>query len=255
MPTLELKPNCRKSRLQSAATTHFNGRWLLNRSLIRLAAVTLLQACLAQTGQATNTNAVIPYKTMDDLCQMADGVDQTKLIVRVFVSSRNKAVQSSDIGITIQSATKGMIPVQIGTNGQVLNFPHEKELRRENPSLIANQPKGTLNLSLRAQLAIPDELTFRYRRLGDGVAEANKTIKAQAGMLSLFAPKAEGVTFFFPEASGGKAKVEIMLAAGKKEYTADQRGQVKLKLEKAILTENPEVKVSEKPQLVMPDME
>jgi hypothetical protein len=36
---------------------------------------------------------------------------------------------------------------------------------------------------------LPEELTFRYARLGDGVAEANRMIKVQAGMMSLFAPK------------------------------------------------------------------
>lgn len=210
---------------------------------------------MIQPGCAASTNAVIPYKKMDDLCQFADGVDQTKLMVRVFVSSKNKAVHPSDISLAIQSAAKGTIPVPVSTNGQILNFPHQKELRRENPPIIANQPKGTLNLSIGGGLAIPDDLTFRYRRLGDAVAEANKAIKAQAGMLSLLAPKAQGVIFFFPKTSAGKAKVEIAPAAGRRAYTADENGQIKLKLEKTLLAENPEVKASEKPQLIMPDME
>jgi hypothetical protein len=227
----------------------------MNRILTRLAALAIFQACLIRPGCAADTNAVIPYKMVDDLCQMADGVDQTKLVVQVFVSSKNNAVHPSDISLAIQSAAKGTIPVQVRTDGQLLNFPHQKELRRENPSVIANQPKGTLNLSLNVRLAIPDDPTFYYSRLGDGVAEANKAIKAQAGMLSLLAPKAQGVIFFFPKSGAGKAKVEIASVAGRKEYTADQNGQIKLKLEKKLLAENPEVKVSEKLQAIIPDVE
>jgi RNA polymerase sigma factor (sigma-70 family) len=204
---------------------------------------------------AAGTNAVLPYKTMDDVCQAADSVDQTKLLARVFVTSKNTAVHPTDISLMIQSAVKGPIPVQIGTNGQVLNFPHERELHRENPPVVANQPKGTLNLSLAIQLETPEGLTFGCRRLGDGIAEANKLIIAQAGVLSPFAPKAQGVVFFFPKSSAGKAKIEIAPASGRREYTADANGRIKLKLDKALLAEDPEIKLSEKPQQVVPDIE
>jgi len=227
----------------------------MNRILSRLAALAIVQAFIIQPACAADTNAVIPYKSLDELCQMIAAVDPAKLDVRVFVSSQNKAVRPPDISLTIQSASKGRIPVPVGTNGQVLKFPHEKELRRENPSIIANQPKGTLSLLISMRLPQSDELTFRYKRLGNGVAELNKAIKAQAGLLSFLAPKAEGVIFFFPKASAGKAKVEIASTSRKLAYTADAQGHVKLKMDKALLLENPEVRVSEKPQSIVPDME
>jgi hypothetical protein len=219
------------------------------------AVLAFVLSCAMPPSCAADTNAVIPYKTLDEIFRPITEVDPTKLEIHVFVSSSSKAVHPSDISLTIQSATKGMIPVLLGTNGQVLKFPDETNLRRENPPVIANQPKGTVRLVVTLQIPPSDELTFRYDRLGDGVAEINKSIKAQAGlMLSLFAPKAQGVVFFFPEASAGKAKVEIASAAGKREYTADKHGQIKLKLEKALLAENPEVIVSEKPASIVPDM-
>jgi hypothetical protein len=219
------------------------------------AVLAVVLSCAIQPGYAADTNAVIPYKALDEIFQPITKVDPTRLEIHVFVSSSNKAVHPSDISLTIQSATKGMIPVLLGTNGQVLKFPVEKDLRRENPPVIVNQPKGTVRLGVAIQLPPSDELTFRYSRLGDGVAEINKSIKAQAGMvLSLLAPKVEGVVFLFPKAGAGKAKIEIASAAGKREYTADMHGQIKLKLEKALLAENPEVKVSEKPEHIVPDM-
>jgi RNA polymerase sigma factor (sigma-70 family) len=220
---------------------------------------TTLVAQHHQPGYAAGTNAVIPYKTMDDVCQMAASVDSTKILAQVTVSAR-RTVHPADISLTIQSATKGPIAVQIGTNGEVLNFPHEKELRRENPPIIANQPKGTVGLSISAQLPIPEDLTFRYHRLGDWATEPGKIIKTQAGILSRLglsprsAPKPQGVIFFFPKTSAGKAKVEIAAASGRKEYTADRSGRIILKLEKTLLAEDPEVTLSEKPQQILPDM-
>src|SRR5689334_6457578 len=120
--------------------------------LSRLTATVL--ACLAGPliTHADNTNAVIPYKAMDDLCQIARGADQSKLMVHVFVASTNKTVRAPDLALTIQSASQGKIPVQISTNGQIIDFPHRQELVHENPSIVANQPKGTLNLFIGYQI-------------------------------------------------------------------------------------------------------
>jgi hypothetical protein len=220
-----------------------------------LTMLVIFQECVAQQGCAAETNAVIPYQELDEIFQPIAGVDPAKLEIHVFVSSINKAVQSSNITLTIQSASKGKIPVLLDTDGLVLKFPDEKDLRHENPPVVSNQPKGTLRLWVAVQIPPSDELTFRYQRLGDGVAEMNKSIKTQAGLLlSLLAPKVQGVVFLFPKASAGKAKVEIAAAAGRREYTADKNGVIKLKLDKTLLTENPEVKISEKPRHIVPDM-
>lgn len=228
----------------------------MKQSGLWLAVLAVILSCATQPGHAADTNAAIPYKDLDEMFQPIATVDPAKLEIHVFVSSTNKAVRPSDISLTIHSASKGLIPVRLGTNGQVINFPLEKVLRRENPLVVANQPAGTIELWVTIQIPPSDELTFRYRRLADGVAEINKSIKAQAGLvLSLLAPKVQGVVFLFPKASAGKAKVEIQSAAGTKEYTAGKYGRIKLKLEKALLAENPEVRVSEKPEHIVPDME
>lgn len=201
------------------------------------------------------TNAVIPYKKVDAIFRPIAAINPAKLEVQVFVASTNKAVQAADIRMTIQSAAKGMIRLQVATNGQILNFPLQEELLRENPAIIVNQPKGTVHLNVSMQIPMPDGLNFPYQRLGDGVAEMNKTVKAEAGWaLALLVPKVEGVAFYFPIADAGKAAVEIESAKGKQKYTADTNGVVKLKLDKGLLAENPEVKLSEKPRLIEPDM-
>jgi len=219
----------------------------------RLIAAVLICFGIASTTRAETTNAVIPYKAMDDLCQIAKSADQSKLMVQVFIASTNKAVRPADILLTIQSPSQGKISVPVSTNGQIIDFPHRRELVQENPSIIANQPKGTLNLFIGYQIPL-EGLSFRYARLGHATAEANKMIKSQAGMMSMLAPKARGVVFMFPKKSSEPAKVTILTAAGRKEFVADQDGRVKLKLEESLLSENPEVQMSEKPDVVLPDM-
>jgi hypothetical protein len=223
--------------------------------LIRLAALTAIQFGIASPVLAEATNAVIPYKAMDQFWRMAAGVDATKLDFRLFVFSKSNNVPAPAITLMIHSPAKGLIPVPLGTNGQVLHFPDQKELRRENPSIVSNQPKGSLNLVVSLQFPLPDALAFRYARLGEGVAEVNRLIKSQAGLPSLLAPKAQGVIFIFRKADAGKAKVAVAASAGQQEFTADKHGQVKLKLEKSLLSENPQVELSEKPQAMVPDIE
>jgi hypothetical protein len=63
------------------------------------------------------------------------------------------------------------------------------------------------------------------------------------------------VIFIFPETSAGKAKVTINAAAGRKEFIANEKGGIKLELEKSLLSENPEVQLSERPQVVLPHIE
>ncbi|HEX5220593.1 MAG TPA: hypothetical protein VFZ59_13565 [Verrucomicrobiae bacterium] len=218
------------------------------------AAVALIGLITTAVTHAATTNAVIPYKAMDDLWQIASSADQSKLMVRVFVASTNKTVRPADIVLTIQSASAGKIPVQLSTNGQIIDFPHRTELVRENPSIVANQPRGTLNLFIGYKIPV-EGLSFPYSRLGHAAAEANKMIKSQAGMTAMLAAKAQGVVFVFPRKSSEPAKVTILAVAGRREFIADKDGRVKLKLEESLLSENPEVQLSEKPDVVLPDMD
>ena len=190
-----------------------------------------------------------------DMFRPIAGVDPAKLQIHLFISSTNKAIPPADITLAIHSTVRGWIPISMNTNGRVLAFPMDKDLRRENPPIMANLPKGALRVAIAIQIPPTNALTFRYSRLADGVAEINKAIRTQAGIiLSLFVPKVHSVVFLFPRAGAGKATVEILSASGSRKYTADKYGMVKLKLEKALIVENPGVKLSEKPEHIVPDM-
>jgi len=212
-------------------------------------------ACSLSSAFADETNATLSYQKLDEFFQATTDVNQSNLLIWMFVVSTNKSVHATNITLTIQSKTRGTIPVSIAPAGRIFDFPHTKELAKENPPIISNQPKGSLHLWIQIQIPMTNWLNFRYARLADGVAEMNKTIRAQAGWaLSLLAPKVDSVTFYFPRASAGKAKVSIASTAGQREFIADKNGRIKLRLEDSLISENPEIHLSEKPFVVAPDM-
>jgi hypothetical protein len=196
-------------------------------------------------GAADAERAVIPYDKLDKFWQLNSTVNQSNLVLRGLFSSKNDAVRPGDIQLTIHSKKRGDIPVELTTNGEIKAFPHTEELAKENPPVISNLPKGTLNMAIMLYIPPPDGLSFPYSKLRNGVVEFNKLIKAEAGLFSMFAPKSKEVIFFFPNTSTGKAKVEITSASGKKEYRAGAHGQLKVELDSKV-ADDAEVRVSEK---------
>lgn len=203
-----------------------------------------------QNCTAVETNAVIPYTAVEKLLQVAQEADQTKLAVSVRITSAK--VRSPDMHLTIQSTSSGAIPVKLGPTGEVLDFPRTEKLRHEDPPILTDQPKGTLFVSLRSEVPVPASLSFPYARLADGLAEMKRITKAEAGLLSALAPSPQAVVFVFPRDSAGKAKVEILEGKEPKEWIADTNGFVKLTLEKFLVKENPQVRLSEKAEHIFP---
>jgi hypothetical protein len=207
-------------------------------------AVLFLGATLSLLAAETQ-RAVIPYDKLDKFWQLSSNVNQSNLVLRGMFSSKHDAVHPADIQLTIHSKTRGEIPVELNHSGEIKAFPHSEELAKENPPVISNLPKGTLTMTIMWYIPRPDDLSFPYSKLRNGVAEFNKLIKEQAGTFSLFAPKSKGVVFIFPGTSARKAKVEIITADGTKEYTADSRAQVEVSLSSKI-PDDAEVRLSEK---------
>jgi len=206
----------------------------------------------------SQANAALPYKMLDDACQFEASIDQTKLVFHVLISSRKKSVRPGDIHLTVQGQGQEPIAIRLGDRGQILNFPHDEALRRENPEVLSDQPKGSLFFGVWYYMPMPKELTFPYNRLADAVAEANKAkdtankmVKAgYAGQVSPFTGTIQGLVFVFPKSRAGKARIDIAAAGGKKEYTADKNGNAMVPFEPGLQAENPPVTVSERPRWI-----
>ncbi|MGO8763899.1 MAG: RNA polymerase sigma factor [Limisphaerales bacterium] len=205
------------------------------------------------------------YRMADDVWQLISGVDTNRLVLGISLSPGDKSASPTNIYLTIHSAIKGPIQVPISTNGLFTNFPHDEALRRENPLVTFSQQHGSITAWL--SIPRPDGLVFDYRVFGDGVEELNKTIANYNKLMGpadlgwpgyiewLFSPnlKVQGVIVIFPKSGARKATVQILAASGIKTYTANGRGMVRLKLDSALLRENPQVRLSQ-PGGIAPDI-
>ena len=84
---------------------------------------------------------------------------------------------------------------------------------------------------------------------------ANKMfLGSSLGKMMPYKHTASAITFVFPKTSAGKAKIDIATEDGWREYLADRTGCATLKLDKMLVKANPEVRLSETPNYVMPDL-
>ena len=232
-----------------------------------LAAGTTAMAVDHESQKSQNDNSC-PYRLADDFWQLFSGVDTNKLIIHVSINSDNKSVRPEDTYLTIHSKIKGPILVHISTNGVLANFPHDEVLRRENPPVTFSQGNKDGNITVWIYVPAPQGLVFNYGVFGDSIAELKKTIAKVNKVMTpsdlgwigyiewLFSPnfKVNGVIVTFPKSDANKATVEILGASGPKTYTADGMGMVKLKLDNALLLENPTVRLSEKTEFIAPNI-
>src|SRR2546421_229803 len=101
---------------------------------------------------------------------------------------------------------------------------------------------------------IPYSAVDRLLRIEAG-ADTNKLTKAQAGMLSMLAPSPTTIVFAFPKSSAGKAQVEIVAEGVHQICRADSACNVKLKLDGQLAKKKAEVRLSEKPNRIVPGMD
>ncbi len=151
---------------------------------------------------------------------------------------------------TIQ-AKGGAQKLTVDPDGEIHGFPMSAELLKENPSVVTNQPKGTLNLGGGLAAVLSKGTTFSYQQLAALFDAGNAEIKEQAGMLSFVAPSIKSLTFEF--FTGGSQTLTVASKTGPRTIKADTKGRLVFTLEKALVAENPVVTLSEQPSKAILD--
>lgn len=166
------------------------------------------------SASATDSHyGTLPYKTLLETLQKADGLrDLDHLSVSVTVSSTLPNVSMQDITLTIRDKSDPII-LAVDKTGQ-FTLPVTPELQAENPDVVSNQPKGTLDLNVTINIRPPKTTTVRYSDLMAGAMQFNAAIKRQAGMLSWFAPHVDGILLVY--ANGGTHRAIIGTGVGSK---------------------------------------
>jgi hypothetical protein len=163
--------------------------------------------------------------------------------------STQPEVKYSDITASIQ-AKSGPIPVPIGPDG-VFSVPLRDDLLAEDPWILVNQPRGTMELKWRAGLAasLARQMTnaahygplMRVVRECDVVQESMRQFFPNAPRLT-----AVGVRLTFP-ASAVSPAVILHSKDGDRKLPANLIGELVIPLDRDLLEEDPLMTLTEAP--------
>ena len=195
--------------------------------------------------------ATVPYAKIYDAFQRAKSVRTRDVRVAIAVASKNEAVPPGAVRLTIQ-AKGGARKLHVDPDGEIRAFPISAKLLQENPPVVSNQPKGSLQIGGGLFFNAPATTTYRYRKLSDLLAAGNAVSKKRAGFFSLVAPQAKSVLFVFFHGTGQTLTVRSKSAP--ETLKANEKGEIALRIDPALLAENPTVRLSEKPSKVLPDL-
>jgi len=199
-------------------------------------------------------NARLPYhylyrleKLQADLCQA-----HPHLQIILQLQSALPNVKTSDLEAYLDSKS-GRIPATIGPEGEI-SLPLRQDWLEEDPWLITNQPKGTMQLNWQAGLAqsFVRQMTnsIHYGPLLRAMRDCEEV---QAKMREFFpeAPKMSvaGLKLFFPPATKA-ATLIIHAKSGEQKLEADAAGELVLLKDAALLEEDPVVTLSAAPAKV-----
>jgi hypothetical protein len=191
----------------------------------------------------------VPYKKFVETLYLdkfynAPPEQKDKVRLRVKVEPENKNIKLSDLVLTIShSGAKDIIPID--ADGVIDLVPNPTWIK-EDAMIYTSLPKGEkLRVMSSLEAKMPDGLQTDCASLMASVKQWNKLIKDYAGMLSFMAPTFVGVDFHF--ANPAHQTVQVVTHSVTKNLVADAKGDIELKLDDALVAENPKVIMSERP--------
>lgn len=124
--------------------------------------------------------------------------DFQALRVDVYVTSTLPGVSPQDITLIMHRASGTLEPLQHDMYGHTL-LSESAALRAENPLIVTNQPKHTLNASVVIDLVPPPSNDLPYTALMLGVTQLNEAIAHQklGALAKLYGHQANGLLLFY----------------------------------------------------------
>jgi hypothetical protein len=188
-----------------------------------------------------------PYKKIVEAAKMdkfysLPAAERDKLKVYTRFVPQNKAIAPGSLKLVVVHA-EGRTPLVLDEQGRTVLVPNEKWLA-DDARIWTNQAKGEkAGIGFDIAAVVPEALQWRYASVMGSVPQSNAAIDKVAGALSLFAPTMKVVIFKFRK----PAQLAVQAKDGDKRYVTDGKHQIRLKLDKNLLAENPLVTVSEQP--------
>jgi hypothetical protein len=201
----------------------------------------LLGLVLLAPGLAAAENARLPYHEIRQIqqAQAALSRDHPNLALVLTMRSTLPNVKYSDIQAYVD-AKSGRIPIPVGANGAI-SLPAREDLQTENPWVIINQPKGTMELNWHAGLspALARSLTnsVHYGPLMRAVRECDDV---QDKMRQFF-PAAPRLTMVGLKLAFRQPNAAVIIHAktGDRKLASDAHGELLIPLDEDLLAEDP----------------
>lgn len=184
--------------------------------------------------------ARLPYRQLIKIAQSDANSDPDAESYKLKIQSRNPEVKSADIELFLD-LDDGPLVVVVDNDGFV-EVPHTKELIEKNPELIANQPRGTLNIfvDLEVPKVSPPEIVdgkVEYRELFRPLVEIQQAMQKVDPTIGLSGQQ------FVLEIETGEEPIKITRALGSRTFRPNQRGKVYMIMESYLYEENPTVEI------------
>jgi hypothetical protein len=189
------------------------------------------------------------YKFCWGAMRMVNSMREDRFFAEPIVESKGHKLAPADTTLTIQSQN-GPINVPVSRDGAVGDFPISAELLAENPLVVSNKPKGSLDLALQIRIPVPNEKRFRYSDLVVSLKEANHLFRKAMGILAILAPQTKDLTFVFASIGNHRPAVTVLWNGFPETKVADEQGMLTLRVNESA-KENPEVLVSEIPEKIL----
>jgi hypothetical protein len=189
----------------------------------------------------------IPYQKLVNTLKLdrfyaLPAAQRDKIILYAMLTPKNKATSPADVKLTVVHAGDRQ-PLPLDARGRVLIVPNAKWLA-EDAKIWTSLPKEEkMSLGFELSAVVPESLQWNYASVMGSLPQANAAIGKVAGAFSLFVPKMKSVIFKF----GKPAQLTIHAAGGEKRYASDAQNRIRLKGDDALLADNPQVTLSERP--------
>jgi hypothetical protein len=214
----------------------------------RAAASLLLSLTLsAHAVHAAGEREWMPYRKLvetikaDKFFALPAG-ERDKVILYARLVPVNKAIAPPEAKLVVVDGAS-RTPMPLDAAGRVRLAPNQQWLN-DDARIWTSLPSGEkMSLSFDIGAVLPDAAQWNYATVMGAVPQANAGIGKVAGAFSMFVPTMKSVIFKFDK----PAQLTIRTRAGEQRYATDAKHQVRLKLDKDLLKENPPVALSERP--------
>ena len=197
---------------------------------------------LAVDGIDFGKQAKIPYEALIKIAQSDATQPQDAKIYTLRISSKIGSVKPDKIELYLDRENGPQI-LKVDPNG-FFSVPHDELLLKENPELVSNQPKGSLNLEVKLSLPKPElpKITdgrVRYQALFQPILDLNESMRKMDPNFG----RAGHQQFAIEVKTGAEGGVRLQRQFGARTLQPDAAGQIWFVFDPILFDENPEIQV------------